>query len=207
MTLTENASLCTQTNKLLTVKDGKTFQTSDVIHPGCACPKIYIPLCGEDGVTYENECTMNCTGATKLHDGSCESSTACPCPLTYIPVCGDDGKTYDNECLLKCASSMGMAYKGECQEAKLAAPVEPVCTCNKMYFPVCGSDGVTYNNECLMTCHGAVKSHDGECIRMADCACQRIMNPVCGKDGKTYNNECLMNCANVIEDYPGACKI
>lgn len=28
---------------------------------GCACPKIYIPLCGEDGVTYDNECTMNCT--------------------------------------------------------------------------------------------------------------------------------------------------
>lgn len=28
---------------------------------GCACPKIYIPLCGRDGVTYENECTMNCT--------------------------------------------------------------------------------------------------------------------------------------------------
>lgn len=27
----------------------------------CACPKIYIPLCGEDGVTYDNECTMNCT--------------------------------------------------------------------------------------------------------------------------------------------------
>lgn len=28
---------------------------------GCACPRIYIPLCGEDGVTYDNECTMNCT--------------------------------------------------------------------------------------------------------------------------------------------------
>lgn len=28
---------------------------------GCACPRVYIPLCGEDGVTYDNECTMNCT--------------------------------------------------------------------------------------------------------------------------------------------------
>lgn len=28
---------------------------------GCACPRVYIPLCGEDGITYDNECTMNCT--------------------------------------------------------------------------------------------------------------------------------------------------
>lgn len=28
---------------------------------GCACPKIYIPLCGDNGVTYANECEMNCS--------------------------------------------------------------------------------------------------------------------------------------------------
>lgn len=27
---------------------------------GCVCFKIYIFLCGEDGVIYDNECIMNC---------------------------------------------------------------------------------------------------------------------------------------------------
>lgn len=43
---------------------------------GCACPEIAAPVCGTNGLTYDNLCFAQCVGAPV----ACTS--ACPCPDT-----------------------------------------------------------------------------------------------------------------------------
>lgn len=31
----------------------------------CACPRMYQPICGSDGVTYGNDCTFRCASLAK----------------------------------------------------------------------------------------------------------------------------------------------
>lgn len=70
------------------------------------CPAVYNPVCGCNGVTYDNACMAEAAGITLYTPGTCESACVDPyemnpdavCPLNYDPVCGCNGVTYPNAC-------------------------------------------------------------------------------------------------------------
>jgi hypothetical protein len=157
--------------------------------PACACPKIYAPVCGSDGKTYDNDCLFTrCRTpefkVTIAYQGPCKAAVpakpasppACACPAIYAPVCGSDGKTYDNDCLFtRCRTpdfKITIAHKGPCRESgpavKPAAPdMSPPCICPAIYAPLCGSDGKTYSNACVFACSrppGVQIVYRGECM-------------------------------------------
>ena len=156
------------------------------------CADIYAPVCGEDGVTYANECEAGRVGVVITHEGECE--TSCVCTEEWAPVCGSDGVTYSNACFATCSGQM-VAHEGECRGD---------CVCPAVYAPVCGSDGITYGNGCEASCVGAEIAYDGEC--RSECACPEIWAPVCGTDGVTYGNACEANCAGAMVVHEGACE-
>lgn len=78
------------------------------IQQGCQfCSKVFLPACGQDGVTYRNLCEMKCNKANFDSFGVCEkkstNNVSCnKCPDIKAPICGTDGIQYDNACQCTC---------------------------------------------------------------------------------------------------------
>uniref|UniRef100_A0AAY5EY32 Agrin n=1 Tax=Electrophorus electricus TaxID=8005 RepID=A0AAY5EY32_ELEEL len=172
--------------------------------PRCSCEPIhcdgsYRPLCGQDGLTYPNECERRraeCLSRTPIpvkQQGPCDLNVPSPC----LKKTCDFGGT--------CVVKNGQAVC-ECPDA-----------CPPAQDPVCGSDGHTHNSQCHMRAMGcALQKHihiqhkgscdkacgsctfgaicdgqTGRCVCPTECVGAR--QPVCGSDGTTYENECELN--------------
>ena len=107
----------------------KTNQCDDVCQCEADDPIDIWPMCGSDGMSYPDLCTLECKACQEelpdlkpVHPGNCtpkECADACKCgtddPID-IPMCGNDGITYPNLCTLECKA---------CQEDPNLKPVQP----------------------------------------------------------------------------------
>ncbi len=86
---------------------------------GDVCTQNMEPVCGCDGVTYNNSGCASVAGVNVAYTGDGSTATAVGggngsvCIAIYDPVCGSDGITYSNSCWAL-VSSVSAAYNGVC---------------------------------------------------------------------------------------------
>ncbi|NWI56035.1 IOVO protein, partial [Calyptomena viridis] len=135
-----------------------------------SCSRNYSPVCGTNGRTYPNECSLCRDFLTnraldKKHDGRCVkidctgflnpsnvNSFSNHCTMNYSPICGTNGITYRNKCHFCNAVATGLEVDlqkyGQCSESIDCSQQKGLSACTSEYSPICGSDGRTYGNKC-----------------------------------------------------------
>ncbi len=125
----------------------------------CACPAVFEPVCGADGVTYGNACEAQCADVVVASEGECVG-VACPDPNDPAVHYVSDDPAMCALVRFACAANQE-AFFGECGCGCI--DVEPACVCPDVFLPVCGADGVTYGNACEAACERVVVASEGEC--------------------------------------------
>ncbi|XP_030629172.1 tomoregulin-1 [Chanos chanos] len=134
------------------------------------CPRSYVPVCGSNGDTYQNECYLS--QAACKQQSLITMATKGPCYADHASGSGDveleSSGSDPNRKFTKCSTCK---YGAECDEDS-----EDVwCICNidcsgHNENPVCGSDGQSYSNPCLVREASCMKQEQIDVKHLGRCS-------------------------------------
>ena len=124
------------------------------------CPIVDDEVCGQNNVTYQNECFLRMSGQQKAYDGWCLNgqnvnvpiSGANPSP-TGPGVITNPGNPTQIQQAFNGSQLIITKWWRNPDNGYLSPSASYVgCPCNDSLLPVCGSNGMTYANMCRAEC-------------------------------------------------------
>lgn len=160
------------------------------------CTLLFSPVCGCDGVTYDNPCMADSAGVNIAQAGSCEDGRCCD--PTTMP-----GEGVNPACV------EGVSCCGDgvwrCNEGDGATTCDsPGTVCSEVCGGIAGVACSSVDAVCKTNVGERCCDIQGVCVEKPD-FCTEIFAPVCGCDGMTYANDCFAASAGVNVDHAGEC--
>ena len=156
------------------------------------------PVCGSGGVTYDNQCILQCRGASLLYQGSCNPASTSQYPNTQYPNTQYPNPQYPNP---------------QYPNTQYPNPQYPNTQYPNTQYPNTQYPNTQYpstqyppQTSFSSTTYPSTNPGSPVVTTPTSCYCADIDNQVCGTDNRTYQNECVLACARQTLLRSGACS-